>query len=59
MGTINRRYFYKTGALATAAGATIGVGCTSSIDKANSATEDYSDGHPMKQGDFSRDFNQA
>jgi hypothetical protein len=59
MGTINRRDFFKTGALATAAGATIGVGCAPSDDKANSATTDYSESHPMKDGDFSRDFNQT
>ena len=59
MKTINRRDFFKTGALATAAGATIGVGCTPSREKSNNETASFSKSHPMKDGDFSRDFNQA
>ena len=38
MKTINRRDFFKTGALATAAGATIGVGCTPSNEKLKNET---------------------
>lgn len=57
-GTLNRRDFFKTGAIATVAGATLGVGCEPS-SKNFSESANYSESHPMKDGNYSRDFNQS
>jgi len=59
METINRRDFFKTGALATAAGATIGLGSSCANSDVEKDTEKYSERHPMKDGSFSRDFEQS
>ena len=57
MGNINRRDFFKTGAIATAAGATLGFGCTTDSKEENK--DKLSQNHPMRDGDYSRDFNQS
>jgi uncharacterized protein (DUF608 family) len=58
-GTLNRRDFFKTGTIATLAGATLGVGCEPSEKTDRKKSEQYSDKHPMKDGQYSRDFNQS
>ena len=58
MGKINRRDFFKTGAIATAAGATLGLSCTQT-EKGKTADTFYSETHPMQEGNYSRDFNQS
>jgi uncharacterized protein (DUF608 family) len=57
--TLNRRTFFKTGAIATVAGATIGIGCDSSSQKAGILPGGFSESHPMKDGNYSRNFNQS
>ena len=59
MGKINRRDFFKTGAIATAAGATFGMGCTTQSDKNQHADAYFSESHPMQDGNYSRDYNQS
>lgn len=57
MAKINRRSFFKTGALATVAGATIGVE-PAKAEKEKGFSRSYYKNHPMKSGGSSRDFNQ-
>lgn len=58
MKDLSRRDFFKTGAIATAAGATLGFGCD--VDESGRNTQNgYSEKHPMKDNNFSRDFNGA
>lgn len=56
MVNIKRRDFFKTGALATA-GATIGFGCRPEAEDERSASGAFSPNHPMREGNYSRDFN--
>jgi uncharacterized protein (DUF608 family) len=57
-GTINRRDFFKTGAIATVAGATLGVSCESPSQKEIKDSGHFSESHPMKDGNYSRNFNE-
>ncbi|MCK5468785.1 MAG: twin-arginine translocation signal domain-containing protein, partial [Cyclobacteriaceae bacterium] len=59
MENINRRDFFKKGAIATAAGATLGMSCDTDVKKGNSESAIYSENHPMKDGLHSRNFNQS
>jgi uncharacterized protein (DUF608 family) len=55
--TLNRRTFFKTGAIATVAGATLGIGCESTSQEIKDSGN-FSESHPMKDGHYSRNFNQ-
>ncbi len=59
MKNINRRDFFKKGAVATAAGATLGMSCNDSTKKVDFDPSTFSEHHPMKDGFYSRDFNQT
>lgn len=56
---LNRRDFFKTGALATLAGATVGVSCETAPENSLVSSESFNPDHPMKEGSFSRNFNDA
>lgn len=59
MKNINRRDFFKKSAVATAAGATLGMGCDDINKKGDFDSSTFSESHPMKDGLYSRDFNQS
>ncbi len=59
MENINRRDFFKKGAIATAAGATLGMSCEPEVKQENLESSVYSENHPMKDGNYSRNFNQS
>ena len=59
MKNINRRDFFKKGAVATAAGATLGISCETGNKKDNPESSTFSENHPMKDGLNSRDYNQS
>ena len=59
MKAINRRDFFRTGAMATAAGATLGVEPVLADQSKNKENQSKSNEQPMKAGNYSRNFNES
>lgn len=55
---LNRRDFFKTSAMATVAGAAVGIGCAPDSPVAKEGKNGFSPDHPMIDGNYSRNFNQ-